>query len=95
MILLNMLKKKNYSVYLLLCSDSTLYCGITNNLPKRLLAHNSPKGGAKYTRSRQPVTLLLSIPCATKSEALKLEHRIKRMSRKQKLKLIQEYQDKP
>jgi putative endonuclease len=56
-----------------------LYCGITNNLEKRLEAHNLGKG-AKYTRSRIPVEILGTSSEMTKSEALKLELRIKRMS---------------
>ena len=73
-------------VYLLTCSDDTLYCGITNNLEKRLTIHNSGKG-AKYTRSRLPVSLLKSFKAESKSIALKIERKIKKLSRKQKLEL--------
>ena len=74
--------------YLLLCADQTIYTGITNNLDKRILAHNSAKG-AKYTKpkSRRPVKLLKSFPCANKSEALRLEYKIKNLTRAEKLKL--------
>lgn len=71
-------------VYLLKCSDNTLYCGITNNLEKRLAAHNSGKG-AKYTKSRRPVVLFKVFDVSNKSEALKLEFKIKKMSREEKL----------
>ena len=69
---------KNWIVYLVRCADQSLYCGITNNLEKRLEAHNLGKG-AKYTRYRIPVELLGTSAEMTKSEALKLELRIKRM----------------
>ena len=66
----------NWVVYLVRCSDKSLYCGITNNLKKRLEAHNLGKG-AKYTRSRTPVELFGTSSKMTKSDALKLEHRVK------------------
>jgi len=72
--------------YLLQCADGTLYCGITNDLDKRLATHNAGEG-AKYTRGRTPVKLLYRESCADKSAALKREMRIKRMSRNEKLKL--------
>lgn len=78
--------KSNWTCYLLQCSDHTLYCGITNDLAKRLAAHNSGEG-AKYTRGRTPVKLLYSEPCADKSTALKRELGIKALSRAEKLAL--------
>jgi putative endonuclease len=69
---------KNWVVYLVRCVDQSLYCGITNNIEKRLEVHNLGKG-AKYTRYRIPVELLGTSSEMTKSEALKLELRIKRM----------------
>lgn len=73
-------------VYLLECSDKSIYTGITNNLERRIEQHN--KGtGAKYTRGRGPVALIKSFEFATKSEALKEEYRIKQLSREEKLKL--------
>ena len=75
-----------WTCYLLQCADNTLYCGITNDLDKRLAAHNAGEG-AKYTRSRLPVKLAYTEICANKSAALKREYEIKRMSRKQKLAL--------
>ena len=79
---------ENY-VYILRCSDGTLYTGWTNDLEKRLLAHNEGKG-AKYTRARRPCELMYYEEFESKSEALKREAAIKRLSRSDKLKLIQD-----
>ena len=70
--------KQEWIVYLIQCSDKSLYCGITNNLKKRLAAHNSGRG-AKYTRVRRPVRLLSVSPKLTKSDALKLEYSVKQV----------------
>jgi putative endonuclease len=72
--------------YLLHCADDTLYCGITNDLDKRLGVHNAGEG-AKYTRGRTPVTLVYQESCTDKSAALKREIQIKRLSRAKKLAL--------
>ena len=72
--------------YLLRCADDTLYCGITNDLDKRLLVHNAGEG-AKYTRGRTPVTLVYRESCADKSAALKRELQIKRLPREEKMAL--------
>lgn len=76
----------NY-VYILQCSDNTLYTGWTNNLKRRLDAHNSGQG-AKYTRGRLPVRLLYSKAFTTQQEAMQREYEIKQLSRKQKLDFI-------
>lgn len=73
--------------YLLRCADDTLYCGITNDLEKRLAAHNAGEG-AKYTRGRIPVSVVYSEICADKSAALKREIQIKRLSRSAKEALL-------
>jgi putative endonuclease len=78
--------KNNWTCYLLQCADQTLYCGITNDLDKRLAAHNAGEG-AKYTRGRTPVKLLYCEPCADKSAALKREMEIKALPRAGKLAL--------
>ena len=75
---------KKWVVYLVRCSDKSLYCGISNDLKKRLIEHNSGKG-AKYTRSRRPVELVGMSPEMTKSEALKLEYRIKQLPANRKI----------
>ena len=74
-------------VYILECSDKTLYTGYTNNLNKRLEKHNSGKG-AKYTRPRLPVALYHFEIFPTRSDAMKREYAIKQMTRKEKLALI-------
>ena len=76
----------NY-VYLLRCSDDTLYCGWTTDLEKRLDAHNNGSG-AKYTRSRRPVELVYFEEYDSKEEAMSREWKIKQMSRKHKMELI-------
>jgi len=67
-----------------------LYCGYTNNLNKRIAAHNKGKG-AKYTKTRLPVKLVYSEVFDNKSEAMKREWQIKQYTRKEKLKLINDY----
>ena len=78
------MNKRLWVVYLIRCSDESLYCGITNNLKNRLAMHNSGRG-AKYTRSRKPVELVGTSYEMTKSEALKLEHKIKKLPADQKI----------
>lgn len=73
-----------YFVYMVECADKSLYTGITPKLVDRVKAHNDGKG-AKYTRSRRPVTLVYAREFRTKSEALKEEARIKRLPRSEKL----------
>lgn len=77
-----------YYVYILECVDTTLYTGSTNDIEKRIETHNSGKTGAKYTKARRPVILVYSEKCKTKSEALKREWEIKKLSREEKLRLI-------
>jgi putative endonuclease len=74
-------------VYLVQCSDKSLYCGISNDFESRLIEHNSGKG-AKYTRSRRPVELIAVSPEMTKSEALKLEYRIKKLPADKKISIL-------
>lgn len=73
----------NWLVYLLECSDGTLYCGATNDLEKRLKAHNTGSG-AKYTKCRRPCVLVAKSRLMTKSEALKLEYKVKRLKKEEK-----------
>ena len=87
--------KASYCVYILRCSDDTLYTGIALDVEKRLLEHNSSSKGAKYTHSRRPVTLEYSEICVNKSTALKREMGIKKMSRLQKNILITQSIPKP
>ena len=81
----------NYT-YMVMCKDETIYTGWTNDLEKRMKAHNEGKG-ARYTRSRRPVVLMYYEEFATKEEAMKREFAIKQLTRSQKLKLIKEKSD--
>lgn len=76
-----------YYTYIVKCSDGTYYTGYTNDLRRRIRSHNEKKG-AKYTRSRTPVTLVYAEENDTKSLAMKREAAIKKLSRKEKEKLI-------
>ncbi len=77
----------NYT-YILQCSDGTLYTGWTNDLKKRLKAHNG-KTGAKYTKGRTPVRLIYFEEYDTKEEAMRREFAIKRLTRTEKMALIE------
>jgi putative endonuclease len=76
-----------WSCYILRCADDTLYTGITNDLEKRLAAHNAGTA-AKYTRTRMPVEMVFVEDCADRSAALKRELQIKNLKRPDKLALI-------
>lgn len=78
----------NYT-YIVKCSDGTLYTGWTNNLEKRIAAHNDGKG-AKYTKTRRPVTLAYYEEFSTKEEAMRREWEIKHMTRREKMAVIGE-----
>ena len=75
-----------YFVYILECSDGTYYTGNTNNLKKRLEAHNCGRG-ARYTRARRPVRLAWFGECATRREAMRRERQVKRLPACEKIKL--------
>ncbi len=77
-----------YFVYILRCNDGTLYIGSTNNLERRLYAHNNLKSGAKYTKGRRPVKLVYSEECVDYSEVRKREGELKRLIREEKEELI-------
>jgi putative endonuclease len=77
-----------YYVYILECSDGTLYTGVTKNIEKRLAQHNSGRG-ARYTRGRLPLILVYSEKAGNIKSAMKQERRIRKLSRAQKLELIQ------
>ena len=72
-----------YCVYIVRCSDNTLYTGWTTDVPRRVETHNKGKG-AKYTRGRRPVRLLWSAEYASKSNAMSAEYMIKQLSRNEK-----------
>lgn len=78
-------------VYLLECADGTLYCGITNNLPRRLAQHNGDvSGGAKYTRGRRPVRVVAQTTCVSKGAALRLEHVVQALPKEKKIPFLQQ-----
>ena len=76
-----------YVVYILRCRDNSLYTGITTDMAKRLHAHNHLPSGASYTRTRRPVVVVYQTAACSKSEALKKEYAIKRLTHAQKEKL--------
>lgn len=78
----------NWFVYMVRCQDQTLYTGITTDPDKRLTAHNSKTTGAKYTRSRRPVSLVYLEETESRSAASKREYTIKQMTAAQKNALI-------
>lgn len=77
----------NYT-YIVRCADGTLYTGWTNSLQKRMKAHNAGKNGAKYTKTKRPVTLVYYEGFSTKEEAMRREYQIKQFTRHRKLELI-------
>lgn len=79
--------EKKYYTYVLLTEANTLYCGYTDDVEKRFEKHKSGKG-AKYTRANKPVKILYTACFANKSDAMKEEHRIKSLSRDEKLEFI-------
>ncbi len=78
----------NYFVYIVKCSDSTLYTGYTSNLEQRIKQHNSGSQGAKYTKTRRPVKLVFVEIYQSQREAIRREIAIKKRSREEKLNLI-------
>lgn len=85
--------QKNYT-YILKCSDGTLYTGWTNDLTKRLKAHNDGRG-ARYTKTRRPVALAYYESFCSKEEAMSREYEIKHLTRKEKEKLIENQKENP
>ena len=78
----------SYSLYILRCADGTLYTGIALDVGRRLEEHRRGGRGAKYLRGRTPVELVFEQPAGDRAEALRLEHRVKRLSRADKEALI-------
>ena len=77
-----------YCLYILECSDGTLYTGITADLDRRIQEHNSSEFGAKYTSTRRPVKLVYSKKFPNRSRASKEEARIKQLTRSEKLSFL-------
>ena len=84
-------KKQNWVMYVLRCSDGSLYAGITTDLKRRVHEHNSTRKGAKYTRSRRPVHVAYSHRCKSRAEAMVSEDGFKRMSKERKELFIEEF----
>lgn len=80
--------QENYT-YIIRCKDNSLYVGWTNNLEKRMKAHNDGKG-AKYTKPRRPVELVYYEVFSTKQEAMSREYHLKKLSHKEKEQLIEQ-----
>jgi putative endonuclease len=76
-------------VYVIRCTNGSLYTGYTKDIETRIAAHNEGKGG-RYTRAHRPVELIASWSFATKREALQVEYRIKQLPRQKKLELVQQ-----
>jgi putative endonuclease len=86
--------QSNWLIYILECVDGSLYCGITNNLEKRLKQHKGEiKGGAKYTRSHWPCKLVYKEKSASRSKASQREVIIKKMSKVEKRTLISSFKE--
>lgn len=81
-------KKSTFCVYILKCSDDTLYVGSTNDIERRLHQHNNAKAGAHYTKIRRPVSIIYSETCKTLGESRSREAAIKRLTRAKKLELV-------
>jgi len=81
----------NYFIYMVKCSDDSLYTGITTDIQRRIKEHNSSNKGAKYTKVRRPVTLVYTEECEDRSSASKREYEIKHFSRKEKLDLLDNF----
>lgn len=85
--MVGLVQQQNNYVYIVRCSDQTLYTGWTNHLEKRIEAHNAGKG-AKYTKARRPVELVYFETFEHKRDALKREYQIKQLKKSEKEKLI-------
>jgi len=84
------IEETTYKVYMVECSDRSIYTGITSDIDRRLHEHRNTKKGSKYVRRRLPISLLWSSHPMTKSDALKMEYLIKSWSKQKKWKWIRE-----
>jgi len=82
---------RSWFTYILLCSDATLYTGVTTDITRRLQEHNSQQGGARYTRCRKPVQLVFVEQQASRAQACQRESAIKKLSAAAKRQLIGEH----
>ena len=86
--------RESWMAYLLLCADGKMYCGVTNDMEKRLDAHNQGIA-SRFTRARLPVTLMATSRAMGKAEAFRLEYKIKRLSKEKKLAALTSAQRRP
>lgn len=77
-----------FFVYIVLCADGTYYTGWTTNIVRRMAAHNGTSVGAKYTKTRRPVTLVYAERAKDKIDAMRREYAIKQLTRREKEELI-------
>lgn len=83
-----------YYTYIVLCKDNTYYTGVTNDLEKRIKAHNGElRNGAKYTKTRRPVTLMYYEQFETKNDAMKKEYALRHRTHQEKTVLIEGFKD--
>jgi len=82
------MKEKQWHLYIVRCSDNSLYTGITTDLERRVLEHNTSNKGSKYTKTRRPVELVYNETYQDRSTSSKRESEIKKLSRGDKLKMI-------
>jgi len=82
---------EQWYVYILICVDNSLYCGITTDIKRRVHEHNKTKRGAKYTRARRPVMLFYVSPPMSRSQASSGETRFKRLRAEQKRTLLERH----
>lgn len=85
--------RKRWFVYIVKCSDGTLYTGVTTDIDRRLHEHNFTKKGAKYTMSRRPVALVACKLIKEKSDAFKLEYKVKQKKKSDKINFLMESKD--
>jgi putative endonuclease len=81
-----MIEIKKWSLYAVICNDSSIYVGITTDVQRRLHEHNNTKKGAKYTRSRRPVSIVYIESHSDRSSASKAEAKYKKLKRSEKIK---------
>ena len=81
---------RNWSIYVVECTDSSLYCGVSTDVNRRVVEHNISKRGAKYTKSRRPVKLVFSKHGMHRGCALRLEYRFKKLKTTEKRMVVYE-----
>jgi len=86
-----MITTTSWTVYFLRCSDNSLYTGITTDISRRIIEHNTSKLGAKYTRARRPVILAYQESAIDKSSAAKREYQLRTLPKSKKELLVKQY----